>query len=162
MSTPASPPPKSHDVPTMVHWPSSARKSTIPTLPSPSLITDRTFDSLWSALEARGGRSGGGGGDVKDAQEHGIGLGAVRQRARAINQPRNRPPSAHPEQCSHTNGAGPHRGVCELSCVDQSADQTSSSGPRSWTNSRSLTYGSSRNPGGGTGSGTSEQVQAVT
>ncbi len=94
-------------------------------------MTDRTFDALWSALAARGGRSGGGGGVVKDAQEHGIGLGAVRQRARAINQPRNRPPSAHPEQCSHTNGAGPHRGVCELSCVDQSADQTGSSGPRS-------------------------------
>ena len=65
--------------------------------------TDRTFDSWWSALEARGGRCGGGGGVVKDAQEHGIRLWAVRQRARAIDEPRNRPRSTRPAKSSRTD-----------------------------------------------------------
>ena len=50
---------------------------------------------------------------------------------------------------SRTDGVGRHSGVCEIGGVDQSADQTVSSGPGSWTNCRSLTYWSSRNPGGG-------------
>ena len=102
-------------------------------------LTDRTFDSWWSALEAGGGRCGGGGGVVKDAQEHGIRRWAARQRARAIDEPRNPPRSTRPAKSSRTDRVGRRRGVWKITGVDQSADQTGSTGPGSWTNSRSLT-----------------------
>ena len=74
---------------------------------------------------------------------------AATQRPRPLDQPRNRPPSTRPAESSRTDRVGRRRGVWKITTADQSADQTGSAGPGSWTTSRSVTYRSSRNPGGG-------------
>ena len=52
---------------------------------------------------------------VPRACDRGVGRAGRRRDVRSGSAgARNRPPSARPEKCSHTNGAGPYQGVCEL------------------------------------------------
>ena len=94
-------------------------------------------------LEARVGRAGAGGVVVEGLERVRSGVGNVpgsletsaSDRA-ALEAGGNR----RARRSSHTDRADRHRGVCAINGVDQSADQTGSAGPGSWTNSRSLTY----------------------
>ena len=74
--------------------------------------------------------------------------------------PRTRMQPGRPSRSERTDRVSRRRGVWEITSVDQSADQTGSAGPGSWTNSRSLTYWSSRIGGGALSSGASKPARS--